>query len=155
MDYPCSNKSEVSNVCNALEDHCLQAMKIVHHLANGRFDWLIFGHQSVNPSREAISILFGKYKRFTLVHSVAVANESNLQLTQILMNFKEVGGGGGGGEGECIILIRPSKTFFNQRNHKVFLKFSLSLFILLTSALNLRHQYLTDDKLHAYSYYSC
>ena len=39
-------------------------MKIVHHHANGRFDWLISEHQSVNPSREAISILSGKYKRF-------------------------------------------------------------------------------------------
>ena len=28
-----------------------------------------------------------------------MANESNLQLTQILMNFREVGGGGGGGGG--------------------------------------------------------
>ena len=27
-------------------------MRIVHHHANGRFDWLISGHQSVNPSRE-------------------------------------------------------------------------------------------------------
>ena len=42
-----------------------------------------------------------------------MANESTLQLTQILMNFKEVGGGGGGG-GECIILIRHSKTFLTR-----------------------------------------
>ena len=47
-----------------------QAMKIVRHHVSDRFDWLISGHQSVNPSREAISILSGKYKRFTLVHSV-------------------------------------------------------------------------------------
>ena len=45
-------------------------MKIVHHHANGCFDWLISGHQSVNPSREAFSILSGKYKRFTFVHPV-------------------------------------------------------------------------------------
>ena len=32
-----------------------------------------------------------------------MANESNLQLTQILMNFKDVGGGGGrGGRGGSI-----------------------------------------------------
>ena len=70
MDYLCNCKSEISNVYNAVESHCLQAMKIVRHYANGRFDWLISGHQSVNPSREAISILSGKYKRFTFVHPV-------------------------------------------------------------------------------------
>ena len=37
---------------------------------NGRFDWLISDHQSVNPSREAIFILSGKYKGFTFVHPV-------------------------------------------------------------------------------------
>ena len=46
-------------------------MKIVHHQANGRVDRLISGHQSVNPSREAISILSGKYKRFLFVHLVS------------------------------------------------------------------------------------
>ena len=40
----------------------------MRHHANGRFDWLIFEHQSVNSPREAISILSGKYKRFTFVH---------------------------------------------------------------------------------------
>ena len=44
---------------------------------------------------------------------------------------------------ECIILIRHTRTVFNQSNHKVF----LSLFILLTSALSLPHQYLADNKL--------
>ena len=53
--YNC--KSEISNVCNAVEVHCLQAMKIVRYHANGCFDWLISRQQSVNPSREAISIL--------------------------------------------------------------------------------------------------
>ena len=66
----CNCESEISNVGNAVEGHCLQAMKIVHHYANGCFDWLIPEQQSVNPSREAISILSGKYKRFTLVHPV-------------------------------------------------------------------------------------
>ena len=63
LDYLCNYESEISNFCNAVERHCLQAMKIVHHHANGRFDWLI--------SREAISILSGEYKRFTFVHPVA------------------------------------------------------------------------------------
>ena len=70
LDYLCNCKSEISNVCKALEGHCLQAMKIVHHHANGHFDWLISGHQSVNPSREAISVLSGKYKRSTFVYPV-------------------------------------------------------------------------------------
>ena len=48
----------------------VQAMKIVHHHANGCFDWLISGQQCVNPSREAISTLTGKYKTFTFVHPV-------------------------------------------------------------------------------------
>ena len=52
-----SVKSEISNICNAVEGHCLQAMKIVRHHANGCFDWLISRQQSINPSREAISIL--------------------------------------------------------------------------------------------------
>ena len=51
-----------------VEGHCLQVMKIVHHHANGCFDWLISRQQSVNPSRKATSILYGKYKRFTFVH---------------------------------------------------------------------------------------
>ena len=40
-------KPEIGNVCNPVEDHCLRAMKIVHHHANGRFDWLISGQQRV------------------------------------------------------------------------------------------------------------
>ena len=70
LDYLCICKSEISNVLNAVEGHCLQAIKIVHHYANSCFDWLISGHQSVNPPRETISILSGKYKRFTFVHPV-------------------------------------------------------------------------------------
>ena len=52
MDYLFKCKSEISDVCNAVEGHCLQAMKIVHDHANDRFDWLNSGHQSINPSRE-------------------------------------------------------------------------------------------------------
>ena len=63
--------SEIGNVCNPAEDHCLGVTKIVHHHANEHFDWLISGHHSVNPSREVISILSCKYKRFTFVHPVS------------------------------------------------------------------------------------
>ena len=75
MDYLCNCKSEIGNVCNPVKDHCLGAMKIVHHHANGRFDWLISGHQSINPSREVISVLSsGKYERITFVHHVVNSN---------------------------------------------------------------------------------
>ena len=47
---PTLTKSEISNVCNAVEGHCFDAMKIMHYYANSCFDWLISGHQSVNPS---------------------------------------------------------------------------------------------------------
>ena len=53
-----------------MEGHCLQAMKILDHHANGGLDWAISGHHSVNASREAISILYSRYKRFTFVHPV-------------------------------------------------------------------------------------
>ena len=43
LDYFCNCKSEISNVCNAVGGHCLQAMKTVHHHANGCLDWLISG----------------------------------------------------------------------------------------------------------------
>ena len=66
MDYLFNYKSEIGNVCNPEEDHCLRAMKIVHHNANGRFDCLISGHQNVNLSREVISILSGKYRDLRL-----------------------------------------------------------------------------------------
>ena len=56
-----------------MKTHFLQAIKIVLHHANGRFDWLISGHQIVNPSRKAISVLSGKYKRFKFVHPVKTA----------------------------------------------------------------------------------
>ena len=74
-DNLCNCESEISNVCNAVKDHCLQAMKILHHHTNSCFDWLIFGQQSVDPPREAISILSGEYKRFTFVHPVVPCNK--------------------------------------------------------------------------------
>ena len=67
IDYLFNKESEIRYVCHAVEGHCLLTMKIVHQHANGRFDWLISGHESVNPSREAISILSGKYERFMFV----------------------------------------------------------------------------------------
>ena len=70
LDYLCNWKSEINNVCNMVEGHCLQAMKTVPHYANSCFDWLISGQQSDNPLREATSILSGKYKRFTFVRPV-------------------------------------------------------------------------------------
>ena len=44
LDYICNCKSEISNFCEAVECHCLQTMKIVHHHANGSFDWLTSEH---------------------------------------------------------------------------------------------------------------
>ena len=38
----------------------------MHHHANGHFDWLISGHQSVNPSKEAISVCLGDTKDLRL-----------------------------------------------------------------------------------------
>ena len=85
MDYLCNCKSEMGDVWNPVEDHCLRAMKIVHHHANGRFDSLMSRHQSVNPSREVISVLSGKYKRFTFVHSVSLHKTGSKALTPILL----------------------------------------------------------------------
>ena len=55
MDYLYNCTSEISNVCNAVDGHCLQVQKIVDHHANDRFDWLRFRHQSISPSKEAYS----------------------------------------------------------------------------------------------------
>ena len=38
-------KSEIGNVCNVVGGHCLPVIKIVHHDANGGFDWLIQGDE--------------------------------------------------------------------------------------------------------------
>ena len=45
---------------------------MVHYYVNGCFHWLISGQQSDNPVREAISILSGKYKKFTFVNPVGM-----------------------------------------------------------------------------------
>ena len=70
---------------------CLQAMKIVRHHANGRFDWLISGHQGVNPSSEKeflYCLANTKYLRLSILwfadkltfnnHFVVVRNQWNL-----------------------------------------------------------------------------
>ena len=58
-------------------------MTIVYHHANGRFDWLISGQQSVNPSRDAISILSGIYKGVTFIHPVAQSTIAKKYLNNI------------------------------------------------------------------------
>ena len=91
LDYLCNCKSELSNVCNAVEDHCFQAIKIVRHRANDRFDWSISGHQSTDPSRKAIFILSGKHKRFTFVHPVDDNSISgrDLEFKQVKVKSKD------------------------------------------------------------------
>ena len=49
MDYLCNCRSEMSNVCNTVEVHCRQAMKIGYHYANDRFDLIISRLEFVNP----------------------------------------------------------------------------------------------------------
>ena len=73
-----------------VEGHCLKAMKIVHHYDKGCFDWLISGHQSVNPSRETISILSGKYKRITFVHPVNNNIADSMQLIRPMTSLSLV-----------------------------------------------------------------
>ena len=75
-----------------VEDHCLQAMNIVHYYANGCFDWLISGQQSDNPLREAISVLSGKYKRFTFVHPVNRFDKSEINEVRTEWTLKRIQG---------------------------------------------------------------
>ena len=44
MNYLCNCESEISNVYNAEEGHCLQALETMHHHTNGCFDKLISEH---------------------------------------------------------------------------------------------------------------
>ena len=62
FDYLCNCKS----VCIAVEDHCLQTMKIGHHYTNCDFDLLISGHQS--------SIVSGKQYPYCLGNSGLVTS---------------------------------------------------------------------------------
>ena len=98
-----------------MEGHCLQAMKTVHHYANGCFDWLISGQQSVNPWREAIFILSGKCKRFTFVHPMLVhTGWTNINLLY-LPDIIEIASL----EGLSLWCpeINQSKTFCNKLSH--------------------------------------
>ena len=67
LDYLCSCKSKTRNVCNAVEGHYLQAMKIVHHHANDFFDWLI------TPDRESF-----KFDILKNLHLVDLNHPRNL-----------------------------------------------------------------------------
>ena len=88
LDYLRDKRPEISNVFNIVEDNSLQGMKIVHHYANGRSDWSISEHQNVNPSREVISILYGKHKRFTFVHPVLQAKTFRYKTFQFSLSLK-------------------------------------------------------------------
>ena len=71
LHYLGNCKSEISIVCRAVAGHCLQAIKIVHHHADGCYDWLLSGHQNVNLLREAISITVWKIQKiYVFVHPV-------------------------------------------------------------------------------------
>ena len=50
LDYLCDSKPEISNICQAVKSQCLQAMKTVHHHANGNFDWLVSEHEDLRLS---------------------------------------------------------------------------------------------------------
>ena len=63
IDYLRKWKSEINNICNTVDGQCLHAIKIVRPHANNCLNWLISAHQSVIPSKKAISVLSGKYKR--------------------------------------------------------------------------------------------
>ena len=79
LDYLCNCKSEISNVCNVVDSHCLQAMKIVRHHASGCFDWLISERWSVYPWREALSILSGEIRKIYVCPSCVNIEEHILE----------------------------------------------------------------------------
>ena len=55
-----------------------------------RFDWLNSQRESINPSREAISIPSGKYKRFTFVHPVVEQTMLDNLTTALLLCLSSV-----------------------------------------------------------------
>ena len=57
----------------------------MYHHVNGRLDWSTSEHQSIYASREAISILSGKYKRYTFVHPVSgISKQKHLKMHDAL-----------------------------------------------------------------------
>ena len=92
MNYLCSCKSEISNVCKVVAGLCLQAIKIVHHYAYICFDWLISGQQRVNPWRESVSILSGKCKDLHLsIMWLKIDFYNNSSDKKLLFSFFSVG----------------------------------------------------------------
>ena len=106
-----------------MEDHCLRAMKIVHHYANDTFYCLISEHQIVNTLREPIFILSGKYKRFTFVHPVSLIYKEIVTETVVVISMTAV---------TCIVLFRSeSKSAVSTSvNVLKMLLLQLDLFIL-------------------------
>ena len=66
MGYLSNCKSETSSVCNVVEDYRLQAMKLVHHYANGCFGWLISGSRALTLREKQFLYRVGN-TRFTFV----------------------------------------------------------------------------------------
>ena len=50
----------------------------MHYHANDSCDWLISWQQNVNSSREATSILSGKYRRFMFVYPVVLVYDISI-----------------------------------------------------------------------------
>ena len=95
LDYFCNCKSEISDVCNAVEGPLSSVIKIVRHHAHSRFDWLISGHQNVKLSREAISVLSGKYKKIYVCPSCELLTITSGSYDQTFVDqTKEI-------EGDC------------------------------------------------------
>ena len=86
MDYLYNCKSEISSVHNVVEGHCLQAMNIMHHHANGWFDWLISEHWSVNPWKKKFLYCLGNTKDSRL--SILYDCQSSFLITVISWIYK-------------------------------------------------------------------
>ena len=79
MDYLCNWKSEKRNVCKVAEGHCLQHMIIMHHYANGCFDWLISGQHQILQEKQFLFCL-GNTKNLSLFMLwVGVDNSTGVQ----------------------------------------------------------------------------
>ena len=65
------------------------ALDFMTENSNGCFDWLISEYQSVNPWRKAISVLSGRYKRFTYVHAVITAMNISIGLKADFLSWQK------------------------------------------------------------------